>query len=114
MIFSLISIALSRRSVTALTSVFPPLLASLELVIVDGVYLKHEIRFLDHRGLTMRKHYLLFLSVLVPTFLVLGGYAVVHAQQAGSTAVKGGRWSDAATWADKKVPAKDAVVTIDK
>ena len=30
----------------------------------------------------MRKHYLLFLSLLVPAFLVLGGYAVVQAQQA--------------------------------
>ena len=29
----------------------------------------------------MRKHYLLFLSLLVPAFLVLGGYAVVKAQQ---------------------------------
>ncbi|MEO8096245.1 MAG: G8 domain-containing protein [Acidobacteriota bacterium] len=63
----------------------------------------------------MRKHYLLFLSLLVPAFLVLGGYSVVKAQQgSSSTAVKGGRWSDAATWADKKVPGKDAVVTIEK
>jgi len=62
----------------------------------------------------MRKHYLLFLSLLVPAFLVLGGYAVVEAQQAGSTAVKGGRWSDAATWADRKVPGKDAAVIIDR
>jgi cell migration-inducing and hyaluronan-binding protein len=63
----------------------------------------------------MRKHYLLFLSVLAPAFLVLGGYAVVQAQQPpSSTAVKGGRWSDAATWADKKVPVKDAAVTIDR
>jgi cell migration-inducing and hyaluronan-binding protein len=60
----------------------------------------------------MRKHSLLFLSLLVPTFLVLSGDAALKAQQAGSSAVKGGRWSDAATWSDKKVPAKDAVVTI--
>ena len=31
-----------------------------------------------------------------------------------SSAVKGGRWSDAATWADKKVPGEGAAVTIDK
>lgn len=62
----------------------------------------------------MRKHSLLLLSLLVPAFLVVGGYAVVQAQQAGSSAVKGGRWSDAGTWADKKVPGKDALVTIEK
>ena len=56
----------------------------------------------------MRKHSLLFLSLLVPAFLVLGGYTVVKAQQKASTK----RWSDAATWPDKKVPGKDAVVTI--
>ncbi len=56
----------------------------------------------------MRRHYHLFLSLLVPAFLVLGGYTVVKAQQKASTK----RWSDAATWPDKKVPGKDAVVTI--
>src|SRR5215467_6929900 len=61
----------------------------------------------------MRKRSLLFLSLLVPAFLVLGGYAVVEAQQKTSTA-SGKRWSDAATWPDKKVPGKDAVVTIDR
>ena len=61
----------------------------------------------------MRKHYLLFLSLLVPAFLALGGYAVVKAQRTSSTA-SGKRWSDAATWPDKKVPGKDAVVTIEK
>ena len=62
----------------------------------------------------MRKHYLLFLSLLVPAFLVLGGYAVVKAQQRTSSTASGKRWSDAATWPDKKVPGKDAVVTIEK
>ncbi len=63
----------------------------------------------------MRKHSRLFLSLLVPAFLGLGGYAVVQAQQgSSSTAVKAGRWSDAATWADKKVPGKDAAVTIER
>src|SRR5690242_18147338 len=59
----------------------------------------------------MRKRALLFLSLLVPAFLVLGGYTVVKAQQKTSSAK---RWSDASTWPDKKVPAKDAVVTIDR
>ncbi|MEO8100295.1 MAG: G8 domain-containing protein, partial [Acidobacteriota bacterium] len=62
----------------------------------------------------MRKHYLLFLSLLVPAFLVLGGYAVVKAQQKAPTPASAKRWSDAATWPDKKVPGKDAVVTIEK
>src|SRR5262249_18839946 len=61
----------------------------------------------------MRKHYLSFLSLLFAAFILLGGRAVLKAQQASSSAVKGGRWSDAATWSDKKVPGKDAVVTID-
>src|ERR1700742_4656036 len=62
----------------------------------------------------MRKHRSLFLSLLVPAFLVLGGDAVVKAQQKASTPASAKRWSDAATWPDKKVPAKDAVVTIDR
>src|SRR6266567_8963499 len=60
----------------------------------------------------MRKPYHFFLSFLVPAFLVLGGYAVVQGQQKGSPAAGAKRWSDAATWPDKKVPGKDAVVTI--
>src|SRR5579862_7398093 len=60
----------------------------------------------------MRKHSLLSLSLLVPAFLVLGGYAVVKAQQKASSTASAKRWSDAATWPDKKVPGKDAVVTI--
>src|SRR5580693_6513831 len=62
----------------------------------------------------MRKHNLLFLSLLVPAFLVLGGSAIVQGQQRTSSKASGKRWSDAATWPDKKVPGKDAVVTIDK
>src|SRR6202050_4038419 len=69
---------------------------------------------IDHGGLTMRKRSLLFLSLLVPAFLVLGGYAVVQAQQKTSSTAGEKRWSNPATWPDKKVPAKDAVVTIDK
>src|SRR5436190_2535731 len=60
----------------------------------------------------MRKHYLSFLSLLFAGFILLGGRAVLKAQQSSSSAVKGGRWSDSATWADKKVPAEGALVTI--
>jgi len=68
---------------------------------------------IDHGDLTMRKRSLLFLSLLVPAFLGLGGYAALTAQQKTSTA-GAKRWSDPATWPDKKVPAKDAAVTIEK
>jgi cell migration-inducing and hyaluronan-binding protein len=68
---------------------------------------------IDHGDLTMRKRSLLFLSLLVPAFLGLGGYAGLKAQQNTSTA-SAKRWSNAATWPDKKVPGKDAAVTIDK
>ena len=61
----------------------------------------------------MKKHYR-FLSLLLPAFLVLSGYAVLKAQQGTSSTAKGKRWSDAATWPDKKVPGKDDVVTIEK
>ncbi len=62
----------------------------------------------------MRKHSRLFLSLLVPSFLVLGGYVVVKAQQKSSSTGGVKRWSDAATWPDKKVPGQDAIVTIDR
>src|SRR5579872_787241 len=68
---------------------------------------------IDHGDLRMRKRSLLVLSLLVPAFLGLGGYAVLEAQEKTSTA-GAKRWSDSATWPDKKVPAKDAVVTIGK
>src|ERR1039457_1079580 len=67
---------------------------------------------IDHGDLTMRKRSTLFISLLVPAFLGLGGYAVLNAQQTTSTA-SAKRWSDPATWPDKKVPTKDAVVTIE-
>src|SRR5262245_39865531 len=62
----------------------------------------------------MRKHHLSFLSLLLPALLILSGHAVVKAQQGSSSAVKGGRWSDSATWADRKAPGEGAAVTIDK
>ncbi|HEY2857871.1 MAG TPA: G8 domain-containing protein, partial [Terracidiphilus sp.] len=62
----------------------------------------------------MRKSTLLILSLLVPALLGLGGYAALTAQQQKTTPATSKRWSDAATWPDKKVPAKDAVVTIRK
>src|SRR5579871_3445588 len=68
---------------------------------------------IDHGDLTMRKRSLLLLSLLVPAFFGLGGYNLLKAQQKSSTA-GAKRWSDPAAWPDKKVPGKDAVVTIDR
>ncbi len=60
----------------------------------------------------MRKYTLLIPSLLVPALLGLGGYAALRAQQKASTPATAKRWSEAATWPDKKVPAKGALVTI--
>ncbi len=62
----------------------------------------------------MQKRSFLLLSLLVPAFLGLGGYAALKAQQKAATPAVAKRWSDAATWPDKKVPGKDALVTITK
>jgi cell migration-inducing and hyaluronan-binding protein len=51
---------------------------------------------------------------LVAAFLLGSVLAVVQAQSAGSPAVKQTRWSDAATWPDRKVPVAGDKVTIDK
>src|SRR5215813_10363572 len=61
----------------------------------------------------MRKQYSLFLLLsLVPAVLFCG--SAVGAQKESSSAGKGGRWSNPATWSDKKVPAEGAAVTIGK
>ena len=57
-------------------------------------------------------HRSFLLASLLPAFLLVSVFAVVQAQSAGSPAAS--RWSDPATWPDKKVPAKDDVVTIEK
>src|SRR5215831_16376223 len=57
-------------------------------------------------------HHRSFLLASLPAFLLVSAFAVVQAQNAGSPAAS--RWSDPATWPDKKVPAKDDVVTIEK
>jgi cell migration-inducing and hyaluronan-binding protein len=82
--------------------------------LVDPLSRKQGNRFLDQGDLTMRKHYRLSVSLLFPAFLVLSGYSVLKAQQSTSSTARGKRWSDAATWPDRKVPGKDDVVTIEK
>jgi cell migration-inducing and hyaluronan-binding protein len=58
------------------------------------------------------QHRSFLLASLLPAVLLVSASAVVQAQNAGSPAAS--RWSDPATWPDKKVPAKDGVVTIEK
>src|SRR5499427_9025348 len=60
------------------------------------------------------KHRSFLLASLLPAVLLASVFAVVHAQEGRSPAAKQARWSDPATWPDKKVPAKDDVVTIEK
>src|SRR5689334_19284961 len=62
----------------------------------------------------MRKHYCLFLLLsLVPAFLFGSVSAVVQAQNAGTPALKQSRWSDPATWPDRKVPVAGGKVIIE-
>ena len=58
------------------------------------------------------QHRTFLLASLLPAVLLVSASAVVQTQNAGSPAAR--RWSDPATWPDKKVPAKDDVVTIEK
>src|SRR5688572_23229211 len=60
----------------------------------------------------MRVRYLSFLSILFPALVLLSGCASVEAQQSPSGVGK--RWSDSATWPDRKVPGQGAEVTITK
>src|SRR3954453_7440743 len=59
-----------------------------------------------------QRHRSVLLASLLPALLLVSAFAVVHAQNAGSPTAS--RWSDPATWPDRKVPAKDDVVTIGK
>src|SRR6478672_8364549 len=58
------------------------------------------------------QHRSFILASLVSAVLLLSASAVVQAQNGGSPAAR--RWSDPATWPDKKVPARGDVVTIEK
>src|SRR5687768_16187255 len=61
----------------------------------------------------MTKRYRSFLLVsLVPAFLLCSVFAVVQAQNAGSPAARPSRWSDAATWPERRVPRAGDKVTI--
>ena len=59
-----------------------------------------------------KRHRSFLLASLLPALLLVGAFAVVHAQEGKSTAAKPARWSDPATWPDRKVPGADGAVTI--
>src|SRR6186713_2849364 len=59
-----------------------------------------------------KRHRSFLLAALLPAFLLGSLFAVVQAQNAGAPAVRQTRWSDPATWPDRKVPAAGDKVTI--
>ena len=61
-----------------------------------------------------KQHRSFLLASLLPAFLLVSVFAVVQAQNAGAPAVRQARWSDPATWPDRKVPAAGDKVTIAK
>ena len=52
------------------------------------------------------QHRSFLLASLLPAFLLVSAFAVVQAQNAGSPAARPARWSDPATWPDRRVPAR--------
>jgi cell migration-inducing and hyaluronan-binding protein len=61
----------------------------------------------------MSKKRSLFLMSLMSASLLVGVFTVMHAQNAGALAAKATKWSDAATWPNRKVPVAGDKVTID-
>jgi cell migration-inducing and hyaluronan-binding protein len=57
-------------------------------------------------------HRSFLLAALVPAFLLVSGVAVVQAQQGRSASATQTRWSDPATWPDRRVPRAGDKVTI--
>src|SRR6187431_765839 len=60
----------------------------------------------------MRRRYRLFFPLLVTALFFLSGWAYVAGQEKKPSAGNGTRWSDPATWPDRKVPGKGDAVTI--
>ena len=57
-------------------------------------------------------HRSFLLALLLPALLLGGAFAVVQAQNAGTPSARPARWSDAATWPNRKVPVAGEKVTI--
>jgi hypothetical protein len=61
-----------------------------------------------------KRHRSFLLASLLPAFLVVSAFAVLQAQEGKSTAANPARWSDPATWPDRRVPQAGDKVTIAK
>ena len=61
--------------------------------------------------MTQRGRSFLLVSI-IPALLLVSLFAVVQAQNAGSPSARPARWSDAATWPNRKVPVAGEKVTI--
>jgi cell migration-inducing and hyaluronan-binding protein len=59
-----------------------------------------------------KRHRSFLLASLLPALLLGSVFAVVQAQDGSSPAVRQTRWSDPASWPDRKVPAAGEKVTI--
>src|SRR4029434_3483176 len=60
-----------------------------------------------------KKNRSLFLTSLITASLLVGAFTVMQAQNSGAAAAKATKWSDAATWPNRKVPVAGDKVTID-
>ena len=61
-----------------------------------------------------KQHRSFLLVLLVSAFLLGSVFAVVQAQNGGTSAAKPTKWSDPASWPNRKVPVAGDAVTIDK
>ncbi len=59
-----------------------------------------------------KQHRSFLLASLLPAFLLVSVFAVVQAQEGRSPAARQARWSDPATWPDRRVPRAGDKVTI--
>ncbi len=59
-----------------------------------------------------KPHRSFLLASLLPAFLLVSVFAVVQAQEGKSPAARPARWSDPATWPDRRVPRAGDKVTI--
>src|SRR5919106_2103141 len=59
-----------------------------------------------------KQHRSFLLASLLPAFLLVSVFAVVQAQEGRSPAARPARWSDPATWPDRRVPRAGDQVTI--
>ena len=54
----------------------------------------------------------LLLMSLLSTSLLVGVFTIVQAQNSGAAAAKATKWSDPATWPNRKVPVAGDKVTV--